>query len=263
MILRPLDLAPAGSEEFVDAWPVVERMQRKPYTSCWMITQPSHAALAGGIAAQLTGPQVPKLDASLIRAIELHDAGWGHADAEAIMHSRSSAGAAPKSFLAVDLPEFLTAWTQSIEITQKVSKAGGYMVSRHFWRLAEHRVVRGDDKPADLKKLQSFLNSESARQKKLMTGQTRTLDDLERLTDLLQFCDLLSLFICSGAQERGQLPECFGVKAKIVAQGTEYRLDPALVESEAQFSVAALRYPQTKEESSREILVKFGNLVIW
>src|SRR5690242_5033034 len=69
MILRPLEPPPAAHAELLPAWNVIERVQRHSYDSCWMITQPSHAALAGDFAVKLIGAQVPPLDAALIRAI--------------------------------------------------------------------------------------------------------------------------------------------------------------------------------------------------
>lgn len=255
MILRPLDPEPPGGEEVVDAWPAVERVQRRKYESCWMITQPSHAALAGDIAGKIGASQIPQLDPPLIRAIALHDAGWGAPDAQAIIRSRARSAETPKSFLQTGAADFLSAWTQSIEIAQKECPGGGFIVSRHFGRLCEHRLQHGGDTVSDRKRLQGFLNSESTRQKKLAAKQSRTTAELERLTDLLQLCDLLSLYICSGAQQRARLPEYFGIKSTLDAGGSVYRLDPPLVEPGAQLSFAALRYPPSKSESSREFQV--------
>jgi Protein of unknown function (DUF3891) len=255
MILRPLDPTPASYQEWVSAWPVVERLQRQKYESCWMITQPSHAALAGELAARLNAPQIPKLEAELVRAIALHDAGWGMPDAQAVMRSRSSHGDCPKSFLEVGATEFVDAWTQSIEISQPGSPASGYIVSRHFWRLAEHRLERGDDSENDRKRIQSFLNLETARQKRLASKQTRNTGDLELLTDVLQFCDLLSLYICSGARDQVQFPEYFGIAARLSLVEESYKLDPPLIASGPPFSVAQLRHPATKI-SSQEIRVR-------
>ena len=87
MILRPLEpeaTNPPNSDAFVPAWPVVERLQKRHYESCWMITQPSHAALAGqlagSLASQAGNPELPQLSPDLIRAIAMHDAGWGMPD---------------------------------------------------------------------------------------------------------------------------------------------------------------------------------------
>src|SRR5262249_20025105 len=191
MILRPLHPAAYTNEHWLPAWQVVERLQRQKYESCWMITQPSHAALAGEIAAKLRNPQIPELDTDLIRAIALHDAGWGVPDAQAITRSRSIKHWTPKSFLETGVAEFLDAWTQSIEVAQSIGTAGGYIVSRHFQRLAEHRVNTAADSDADSNKLQAFGTHETQRQKRLAAKQSRSERELELLTDLLQFCDLL------------------------------------------------------------------------
>ncbi len=255
MILSPLaPTAPGG--KLLSAWDVISEIQKRDYETCWMITQPSHAALAADIAAKLSGPRVPRLDAPLIRAIALHDAGWGMPDAQAVQASRAGRGFKPKSFLHMAVSDFLAAWTQSIEIAQPVSPAGGYMVSRHFWRLAEHRLQSAADGEKDRKKLQEFLSAESQRQKKLAGKQEHSAEDLEALTDLLQFCDLLSLYLCCGAQENVEFPEYFGVKPKLSAEAGGYRMEPALIASGTEFSVAALRHPATKEISSREIGIK-------
>src|SRR2546421_329857 len=116
MILRPLDSIPATSPDFLPAWGVVEQSQRQIADGCWMITQPSHAALAGEFAAQMTGGNLPTLDAPVIRAIALHDAGWGMPDAQAIMQSRSIGQGVPKSFVVCDVGQFVDAWEKSIDV---------------------------------------------------------------------------------------------------------------------------------------------------
>lgn len=218
-----------------------------------MITQPSHAALAGDIAAALSGDRIPKLEADLVRAIALHDAGWGMPDAQAVMRSRAAQQNSPKSFLEVSVPEFLVAWTQSIEVALSTFPTGGYMVSRHFWRLAEHRIITAEDAQPDRKRLQDFLDSEAERQKKLSAKQERSIDELEALADVLQFCDLMSLYLCSGAQEKVEFPEYFGDRVKLSPAGDGFRLDPPLIPAGTQFSVAALRHPALKGESGRQI----------
>ena len=255
MILRTLEPLPtdASGAAFIPAWHAVEPLERAHYESCWMITQPSHAALAGEIAAKLTGEQVPKLEAELIRAIALHDAGWGMPDAQAVMRSRSVQQNPPCSFLQVNVPEFLSAWTQSIEIALSTSPAGGYMVSRHFSRLGEHRLKSTQDPPADRARLKGFLDSEAGRQQKLTSKQSRSTDELETLTDVLQFCDLLSLYLCCGSLENVEFPEYFGVKVRTTREPEGLRLRPALIPGGTRFSVAALRHPASKGESSREL----------
>jgi hypothetical protein len=279
MILRPLEPpSPANDDdEFIPAWPVVERLQKQKYEACWMITQPSHAVLSGQVAARLApagvsfagrdgspvsagwggGPTIPKLDDELVRAIALHDAGWGITDAQAVTRSRSARPAPPRSFLDTEVAEFLEAWTQSIQVAQTVGPAGGFIVSRHFQRLAEHRLAAAGDSDRDRKKAQQFVEHETQRQKKLAAKQRRTREELESVTDLLQFCDLLSLYICCGARQSVEFPESFGVKLRLTVEDGSYKLDPRLLDREAEFRVAALRYPATKEISSQEIKVGF------
>src|SRR5690348_10328720 len=167
MILRPLDSVPTASAEFLPAWSVVERTQQKIQDSCWMITQPSHAALAGEFAAKLTGVDLPTLDAQIVRAIALHDAGWGIPDAQAIMQSRSVSQGCPKSFIECSVSQFLAAWEKSIDVAATTGPAGGYIVSRHFYRLAEQRVIHGGENGADGHQLGRFAESESRRQTQL------------------------------------------------------------------------------------------------
>jgi len=251
MILRPLDSVPAASAEFLPAWSVVERTQRQVYEGCWMITQPSHAALAGEFAAKLTGVDLPTLDAQIIRAIALHDAGWGMPDAQAIMQSRSIGQGAPKSFIACGVGEFVNAWEKSIDVAESVSPVGGYIVSRHFVRIAEQAASRVSE--AERQVEARFVQNESARQAKLAAKQKYTAKELEILTDVLQFCDLLSLYVCCGAQQNVEFPEYFGIKARLTVQPDSYTLDPILIEPGTTFAVAALRHPATQEASGQEI----------
>lgn len=253
MILRPLEAAPAPTEEFLPAWPVIERMQKQKYEGCWMVTQPSHAALAGELASRFCGQQLPAPAPQLIRAIALHDAGWGMTDAQAIQQSRARTGAQPESFIVMPVPHFLAAWQKSIETAQSVSPAGGYIVSRHFYRLAEHRVHSGYDAQQDRRKLESFINSESQRQEKLSAGISS--EHLELWTDLLQFCDLLSLYICCGARENVIFPGYFGVETRVENKGDMLKLEPAVIQP-SEFSVAALRHPAVKGQSGQEIKIK-------
>jgi hypothetical protein len=256
MILRPLEPPPAAQADFLPAWNVIERLQRQSYDHCWMITQPSHAALSGDFATKLTGAQVPQLDAALVRAIALHDAGWGVPDAQAIMQSRSVRGACPKSFIACNVGEFVNAWEKSIDVAKSTGAAGGYIVSRHFVRIAEHgaaQIAAGDRQTVE-----RFLENETARQKQLAAKQNRSVQELELLTDVLQFCDLLSLYVCSGARENVEFPEYFGTKARLTLEGASYKLHPQLIEPGTKFAVAALRHPATKELSSRQIEITIG-----
>lgn len=253
---RPHPLPPLAKQALA-AWEAVLHTQTSEYENCWLITQPSHAALAGDLAAAISAPQFPVPDADLLRAISLHDAGWGIPDAQAIMKSRSVHPQRPPSFVAASAPQFVEAWTKSIDACEAVSPAGGYVVSRHFWRLAHERVGSArEGHQQDRKSLDVFLKNESKRQKKLADNQSLAIDKLEELTDLLQFCDLLSLYICCGASENVTFPEYFGIRMQASNQENSYTFDPPVLKIGAQLAFAALRYPATKEESSRKIEIR-------
>jgi hypothetical protein len=256
MILRPLDPIPATSTEFLPAWSVVEQSQRQIADGCWMITQPSHAALAGEFAARITGVNLPNLDAPVIRAIALHDSGWGMPDAQAIMQSRSVNQGCPKSFIACGVGEFVNAWEKSIDVAASVSATGGYIVSRHFERIARahaSKISEGDRQTAE-----SFLQKEAARQAQLAARQEHTREELEALIDVLQFCDLLSLYVCCGARQNVEFPEYFGIKVRLTVKAHSYTVDPMLIEPGTEFVVAALRHPATKEATGQEIEIRIG-----
>jgi hypothetical protein len=254
MILRPLDPPPTTTTEFLPAWSVVEQVQRQKYESCWMITQPSHAALAGDFAARLTDLNVEEQDGTLIRAIELHDAGWGALDAQAIMLSRSLSQGPPKSFIAYGANEFVSAWEKSIDVAESVGPIGGYIVSRHFFRLAQHALSHSQDKDRQI--MERFLKNEEARQQRLAAHQKYSTKQLETTTDVLQFCDLLSLFVCCGARQNVEFPEYFGIKARVTVENDTYHIDPILIEPGTVFGVAALRHPATKAASGQEFEIK-------
>jgi Protein of unknown function (DUF3891) len=129
------------------------------------------------------------------------------------------------------------------------------MVSRHFARLGEHGLEKYD--VSERPKVERFLKNENARQKQLAAKQNYSVEELEQLTDVLQFCDLLSLYVCSGAQESVEFPEFFGVKARLSVGAESYKLEPALIEPDSTFTVAALRHPAVKGESGREIEIIF------
>ena len=251
MILRPLAPMPAAGADFLPAWSVVEQSQRQIAGDCWMITQPSHAALAGEFAARMTGGNLPSLDAPVIRAIALHDAGWGMPDAQTIMQSRSVGQGAPRSFVACGVGEFVNAWEKSIDVAASASATGGYIVSRHFERIAKANSPKTAVSVHHT--MESFFQNEAARQAKLAAKQERTPEELETLTDVLQFCDLLSLYVCCGARQNVEFPEYFGTKARLTVEADSYRLDPILIEPGTAFAVAALRHPATKEASGKQI----------
>jgi len=272
MILRLASPAkpssPAPTESPADrparpVWDAIEATQHQDPENCWLVTQPSHAALSGEMAARLRWPGLQSLDQAVVRAIALHDAGWGLPDAEMVRSIRAPAGRGVPvaSFISAAPADFLRAWTGSIETAAKVCAAGGYIVSRHFCRIAEDRAA-----PADAKKIGDFLAREQQRQQKLLQKllqkQPLSLEELELLVDVLQFCDLLSLYACCGAVDEVEFPQKLPTPppdkagpaggsqgtVRLRHQAMGIHLDPSPFREEHRFSFAGLRRRQSRND---------------
>src|SRR5262249_17624057 len=197
MVIRPVlqEEAEKPEAKAVSAWQAVEETQHAKAPDYWFVPQPAHAALAGDIAAKLRPELFGTIDPTIARCIALHDAGWSAADAAAIQALRSSkiSKTRPLSFLDVDPAEAVNAWTGSIETTEKFARIGGYLVSCHFTRLAE---TYGKDRP----EARPFVERERMRQQRILATWNEAKERLDRWVDALQFCDLLSLYLCCGSR---------------------------------------------------------------
>ncbi len=222
------------------AWPVVESTQHAG-SGCWLITQPDHAALAGDLARQMGRPA---LEAEVIEAIGLHDEGWGPFDEKELR------SAAPRSFLAMSPAEFVQAWTASIERAQQASAIGGILVSRHFCRLAQDRLESGGDRGEDLGRLRGFLAAEERRQGKLFGKQRRPQEAVEALVDVLQFCDLVSLYLCGGASADVEFPQALeSGRARLRWEREACVFEPSPFPRSFDLAVAARRHREGRLES--------------
>ncbi len=254
MVLLPLNspsgesgrTKPLGQANLVPAWEAVERQQKRDAQAWWLVTQADHAALAGDLAANISSPLFPKLDPDVVRAIALHDAGWkqfdddGYAD---IMKRK------PRSFLEMAPVEFLSAWRDSISIAEQAGPLGGIVVSGHFSRLAETRLQTAGDIPDDTQRFRSFITNETERQKRLATLDECSRENVEILIDVLQFCDLLSLYLCCGAQENVEFPQKFrGPSVRLFRESEFLGTEPRVFGSGVSLGVQARRYPVSSDD---------------
>lgn len=246
MVLRPLE-PPAPRPGVVSAWESIEAIQRQPSHDCWLIAQPDHAALAGDIAAHLLPDLFPGLDAGVLLAIALHDEGWAPFDARAAEDPRP-----PRAFIDEAPATFVEAWTDSIDRCQRVSPIGGIMVSKHFCRLARFRVAEKKDDADDTRLLLGFLTAESHRQRELLPGASAR--DAEYLTDVLQFCDVLSLYLCCGAAEDVAFPQSFAgstvrlQRVRTRDQAAICRFYPTILDGISELAVSARRWPGAQRD---------------
>lgn len=245
MILRPCNAAPTTGE-IIPAWQAVETAQQTAGDSFAMVTQPEHAVLAGDLAARFTAPPYPTPCEEVVRAIAWHDKGWAECDFPytALVPPRQRASGRPRSFIAMKVGEFLAAWTRSIEACAGISPAAGAMVSAHFACLAQYRLAHVPDSEEDIREIREFLAAEGEREAALTRQAGRSPEEMSALLDLLQFCDLLSLYLCCGACAAVEFPQKFGGQAvRLRREGGAYVLTPTPFANGADLGINAWKYP--------------------
>lgn len=268
MVLRPLTNASVGkpgssNRPASPAWTAVAGTQLQRADSYWLISQPDHAQLAGDLAAKFCSPAFPKLEPEVVQAIALHDAGWANLEAEKNPASKPSLNSAgrPLAFFELTPPDFVRAWQASIDSAEKASPIAGLMVSGHFCRLAGERTRTHNDSAQDAFLLREFLRGEALRRDRLIDRQMRTWPKIERLVDVLQFCDLVSLYLCCGLAEPVEFPQTFGGKpVRAQLAGGTYVFDPSpfcapgAKVAPIKLSVRATRYPAVKAGAGSSVL---------
>ena len=254
MILRPLEAAETVAGKKAQprpAWSIVEASQSKGYGECWLVPQPAHAALAGEIAAQLTEEVYPERQDAITRAIAMHDAGWGQPDAEQIQRLQAKATEPPQSFLQAPLQVVIAAWEGSIRAADKLGPEAGSIVGRHFSAIGDAQI-QGKTR-VDAATLLKFMEQERNHELRRMKKVAAKAEMVSRWLEALQFCDLLSLYLCCG----GRGPAEFTVGGRRVTlharSEEEFELLPTVLGGEKVFQVAALRHPRGKVGASRAV----------
>lgn len=260
MILRPLqpeslDVTDAqhASEP---AWVQVTRMQAIEAEQYLLVSQPDHARLSGELAAKFRASFLPTIDEATIKAIAAHDAGWSQFPFERDLQGDPplTNNGRPLHFMQVPLQDSLSAWTGSIKTAGEISPLGDYMVSGHFSRIARMRIQMEVDTPQALSRLANFVAQEEEAQAKL---EPRTGLDKRRLSeyvDLLQFCDVLSLYLCCGARQQGEFPQDFsGQRIRIRYDDGVYITEPSLFGEAQRFHVPVRIYPSKGGEGRTRI----------
>jgi hypothetical protein len=68
---------------------------------------------------------------------------------------------------------------------------------------------------------------------------------------LLQFCDLLSLYLCCGSNEDVEFPQRLAASPiRLRRNGGGFHLEPAVIQSGASLGVTARRYPMSQTEAN-------------
>jgi hypothetical protein len=200
-----------GRGQTMSAFEAIAAVQKNDLLPCWFVTQPDHAHLSGTIAAGFDRRRFPELTADVVEAIGLHDEGWeifDGSDPEPRPQAFRDGRAIP--FIAIPPDQFLRAWGCSIGKAERVSGLAGLVVSRHFQSLGRFGLARFEAQPAECSKVRQFLCAEQERERRLLSECNAGSELVERLVAMLQFCDLLSLHLCSNAPQPVEFPQDFG-----------------------------------------------------
>ncbi len=258
MVLHPINPQPCPTIRYnpragaLPVWTVIAERQKQCAQSWWLIAQADHAALSGDLAANFVSPHFPRIDPAIAKAIALHDAGWTMFPSEANpkLPPMISEDFKPRSFIEFPPRDFLAAWSGSIERAEAISPAGAAMVSRHFAVLAEFRLREQMDGESDQRLVREFLAHEDARQQRLSALSSITREQSDELLKVLQFCDVLSLYICCGASDEVEFPQRFGGKTVRLSRIEDlYILSPSPFQAHEDaprtisLGVAARKYP--------------------
>lgn len=197
MILRSVvfvDVATLANPE--PAFKLFLRTQRsvsKPYQP---ILQPTHSHLAGELAARLIPETFGPLPVEAIEAARQHDYGWISSDTKQL-RIESEQTLRPFPQLAPD--ETIPSWKDCIRLAESTSPLVGVLVSRHFCMLAAD---------AEYPIHARFKDEETARRQDIERRLPHCSVDLDRWAAAVGFCDLLSLYLCSGTREPAEFSFC-------------------------------------------------------
>ena len=272
MILRPETKSAAANHAFVSAWEAVARAEKTSSAKYHLVRQPDHARVSGKIAQHFAIAGAPPVDDDIVRGISLHDEGWaafdeGRERLHATPASYSSANIAldregrPLAFLDIKAGDFLRAWQGSIDSAEAVAPIAALIVSGHFCRLGKFGIGMGAYSKDDAQSVREFLASEEQRQCRLLRLQARTEKEVQYWTDVLQFCDLLSLYLCCGSEESVEFPQRIGPQdetIKLQVQDGVLVLAPSLFTREVELSVEAHLYPADAGVASTTLAWRVG-----
>ncbi len=262
MLVRPVGAATSFWRVFDPgiAWDASEWLKDLDITGWLLIRQPDHARLAGEFARRWGNALFPEPQPrdQAILGISFHDEGWVEQDA---LPQRNPATGAPRQFLELSAGEFLPIWKRSIRRGYEHGPAAGWLVSWHFSELAKMRLARPETPATDRAAFASFVEKqEKSREQALAHIMLHGHEQLMACGKLLQFCDLLSLYACLGADAPLAAPQSFLLhsgeeqRIRLELHHGDIRLVPYPFDvSEMRLSVPAWRLSRARFESDQEL----------
>jgi Protein of unknown function (DUF3891) len=258
MVLYPLNSpVESRSDPPLPVWDAILRTQKQTADDWWLIAQSDHAELAGDMASRISLPGFPVLDTEVLQAVSLHDYGWTAVDD--LDAPQTDGRGLPLSFFDVPPADIFRAWQGSISRAEQASPIGGILVSEHFCRIARDFVHAPKTSPPVAQVLTTFLERELDRQERLRAAQRRSHEEIHLLVDALQFCDLLSLYVCCGAREPVEFPQKFaGQTIRLWREGECCCLEPSVFGPGASLAVEARRFPAGKGPAAVMVPILFS-----
>jgi hypothetical protein len=234
MILRTNSKSRVDTSKYKPAWDAFQKSQDLKQDVTEVISQPAHASLSGQLASRLLPSVFGAFPAQVSKIIGSHDCGWSASDLTDLeLHPRAT----PQSFLDKAPEEAVIAWRRSIRMAEAASSLAGVLVSRHFCLIAT------PDSPTHIR----FIEEETRRREDAERRSEMSQSELEIFTSVLGFCDLVSLYLCSGYRGRVWLPLCHpadssaGGAERVLAENMPagIRFEPACFEPGSNVEVAA------------------------
>ena len=180
---------PSAANLFLDS-------QKHSAQAAGIVTQLAHSELAGELARQLLAEPFGLLPPEVVEAAEMHDRGWTESDRRQLAHFAEQT---PKPFPEMHEDE-LEAWRGSLALAKADSTLDSplpwCLIGRHFTALAQRPT------PSHL----AFLEFETRPRFEAERRQGYNPVDLERWAGVVGFCDLLSLYLCSGLRATVTFP---------------------------------------------------------
>jgi hypothetical protein len=175
----------SASEVFIET-------EKSVHPPCIIVLQADHSRLAGDLARALSSEPFGDFPAEVIEAAAEHDFGWTESDRCQMQNLNTTP---PKPFPRLSFQESQPSWDACINHGRSLSPLVDALISRHFTTLASEDPARRD-----------FREAETSRREKLEAQLPYSSGELERWAGIVGFCDLLSLYLCSGATETVEFP---------------------------------------------------------
>jgi hypothetical protein len=174
------------------AFPLFFESQKSIRPPCTIVLQLEHSTLAGALARELLEDAFGPLNDEVYLAVRDHDFGWQASD----LHQMDLLGEInPRPFPSLSVEETSPLWHASIAHAASISALVEVLVSHHFTTLGHNDPARAD-----------FVSTEERRRKPIERSLSVPAADLERWIAALGFCDLVSLYLCSGSREPAEFP---------------------------------------------------------